>query len=160
MALHMKLTEFRGTGGSEWFRLSDKEAIELAILLNNGPEVDVSDKLCIRAILDEQKSNSERIIKCMSNVEKALNRIEPQPSVVVEKEERPKRIVPSFNDELDRAIKVINDEGKASTSLLQRRMSIGYGKAAKIIDRLESRGLITPPDGIKPRRVVSQLIEI
>jgi DNA segregation ATPase FtsK/SpoIIIE, S-DNA-T family len=41
-----------------------------------------------------------------------------------------------------------------STSLLQRRLSIGYGRAARIIDQLESAGILGPPDGSKPRDVL------
>ena len=42
---------------------------------------------------------------------------------------------------------------KISTSLLQRKLSIGYGKAAKILDALEDQGYISPPDGSKPREI-------
>lgn len=40
------------------------------------------------------------------------------------------------------ALEVALDNGKISTSLLQRRMSIGYGKAAKLIDQLEAKGYV------------------
>ena len=46
------------------------------------------------------------------------------------------------------------DSGKIATSMLQRRLSVGYGRAAKIIDRLEEMGVVGPPDGTKPRRVL------
>ena len=46
------------------------------------------------------------------------------------------------------------DAGKISTSLLQRRLSIGYGRAAKIIDTLEEMGVVGPADGNKPRRIL------
>jgi DNA segregation ATPase FtsK/SpoIIIE, S-DNA-T family len=41
-----------------------------------------------------------------------------------------------------------------STSLLQRRMRIGYGRAARVIDQLERAGVLGGPDGSKPREVV------
>jgi S-DNA-T family DNA segregation ATPase FtsK/SpoIIIE len=44
--------------------------------------------------------------------------------------------------------------GKISTSLLQRRLEIGYGRAAKIIDRMEALGYVSAPDGNKPRVVL------
>lgn len=44
--------------------------------------------------------------------------------------------------------------GKASTSLLQRRLGIGYGRAARIMDTLEENGIIEEADGSKPRRVI------
>jgi S-DNA-T family DNA segregation ATPase FtsK/SpoIIIE len=46
------------------------------------------------------------------------------------------------------------DTGKIATSMLQRRLSVGYGRAAKIIDRLEEMGVVGPPDGTKPRQVL------
>lgn len=51
------------------------------------------------------------------------------------------------------ALELVVDAGKASTSLLQRRMSIGYGKAAKMIDQMESHGWVGPPEGSKPREL-------
>jgi S-DNA-T family DNA segregation ATPase FtsK/SpoIIIE len=47
-----------------------------------------------------------------------------------------------------------------STSLLQRRMSIGYGRAARIIDQLEETGILGPPNGSKPRDVLVGMEEL
>lgn len=52
------------------------------------------------------------------------------------------------------ACNVALESGKISTSLLQRRCSIGYGKAAKYIDTMETIGLVSAPDGQKPREVL------
>lgn len=52
------------------------------------------------------------------------------------------------------AIELAIDAGKISTSLLQRRLEIGYGRAAKIIDRLEEKGFVGPADGNKPRKIL------
>ncbi len=49
---------------------------------------------------------------------------------------------------------IIIKAGKASTSMLQRRLSIGYGRAAKILDMLEEAGIIGPSNGSKPREVM------
>lgn len=58
-------------------------------------------------------------------------------------------------DELFEAAKeIIVKAGKASTSMLQRRLSIGYGRAAKILDMLEESGVIGPSNGAKPREVL------
>ncbi|HXG63853.1 MAG TPA: DNA translocase FtsK [Blastocatellia bacterium] len=54
----------------------------------------------------------------------------------------------------DQAVIVVTDMGRASTSVLQRRLSIGYGRAAKILDRMEREGFIGPGEGAKPRRVL------
>ena len=52
------------------------------------------------------------------------------------------------------ALEIATDIGKISTSLLQRKLSIGYGRAAKIIDIMESRGFVSAPEGQKPREVL------
>jgi S-DNA-T family DNA segregation ATPase FtsK/SpoIIIE len=61
------------------------------------------------------------------------------------------------DDEDDELIPAAKEEiiaaGKASASLLQRRLSVGYARAARILDILEKKGLIGPSDGAKPREV-------
>ena len=52
------------------------------------------------------------------------------------------------------ALEIATDLGKISTSLLQRKLSIGYGRAAKIIDIMEARGFVSAPEGQKPREVL------
>ena len=57
------------------------------------------------------------------------------------------------------AVKLAIDEGKISTSLMQRRLGVGYGRAAKIIDTMEEMGYVSKPDGNKPRRVLITMEE-
>ncbi len=52
------------------------------------------------------------------------------------------------------AVELAVDERKISTSLIQRKLSLGYGRAAKIIDEMEKRGIVSAPDGQKPRTVL------
>jgi S-DNA-T family DNA segregation ATPase FtsK/SpoIIIE len=54
----------------------------------------------------------------------------------------------------DDAVKIVIEMGKASTSALQRRLRIGYGRAASLLDAMERDGIIGPPDGSKPRAVL------
>jgi S-DNA-T family DNA segregation ATPase FtsK/SpoIIIE len=64
-------------------------------------------------------------------------------------------IDPGFQDSLyNDAVRVVIGEGRASTSLLQRRLSIGYGRAAKLIDMMFQNNLVGPADGSKPREVL------
>ncbi|HEY5328787.1 MAG TPA: DNA translocase FtsK [Acidobacteriaceae bacterium] len=59
------------------------------------------------------------------------------------------------NDALfDEAVRLVFEFGKASTSLLQRRLRIGYGRAAHLIDMMERDGLVGPADGSKPREIL------
>lgn len=55
---------------------------------------------------------------------------------------------------LDDAISLAVESGKISTSLIQRRLSLGYGRAAKLVDRMEQMGIVSPPEGQKPRAVL------
>ena len=55
---------------------------------------------------------------------------------------------------LPQAIEVVVEAGQASTSLLQRKLKLGYARAARIIDQLENRGIVGPFEGAKPRQVL------
>ncbi len=57
---------------------------------------------------------------------------------------------PLFND----AVRLVFEFGKASTSLIQRRLRVGYGRAAHLIDMMERDGLVGPADGSKPREIL------
>ena len=52
------------------------------------------------------------------------------------------------------ALELALETGKISTSLIQRRLSLGYGRAAKLIDLMEQKGYVSAPDGQKPRQVL------
>jgi S-DNA-T family DNA segregation ATPase FtsK/SpoIIIE len=58
------------------------------------------------------------------------------------------------------AAEVVVQHQQGSTSLLQRRLKVGYGRAARIIDQLHSAGVLGPPDGSKPRDVLVGLEEL
>ena len=59
---------------------------------------------------------------------------------------------PAYTD----AVRVVLEMGKASTSTLQRRLRLGYGRAARILDMMQHEGIIGPPDGSKPREVLKR----
>ncbi len=52
------------------------------------------------------------------------------------------------------AVRVVCEAGRASTSTLQRRLRVGYGRAARLIDLMEKDGIVGPPDGTKPRELL------
>jgi S-DNA-T family DNA segregation ATPase FtsK/SpoIIIE len=62
--------------------------------------------------------------------------------------------IDSSDDKLDEAIELIIETGQASTSLLQRRLKLGYGRAARLIDIMEEIGVVGPYEGSKPRQVL------
>lgn len=69
-------------------------------------------------------------------------------------DDEPKTSVQDAEDELfEDAVELVVDMQTASISLLQRRFRIGYNRAARIIDEMEMRGIVGPPEGSKPRVV-------
>ncbi|PYV43944.1 MAG: cell division protein FtsK [Acidobacteria bacterium] len=67
---------------------------------------------------------------------------------------------PEMDQEVDEmyeeAVRIVVEMGKASTSTLQRRLRLGYGRAARLIDMMERDGIVGPADGSKPREVLKK----
>jgi S-DNA-T family DNA segregation ATPase FtsK/SpoIIIE len=63
---------------------------------------------------------------------------------------------PVDDDLYQDAVRVVCEAGRASTSTLQRRLRVGYGRAARLIDLMEKDGIVGPPDGSKPREVLKK----
>jgi S-DNA-T family DNA segregation ATPase FtsK/SpoIIIE len=81
---------------------------------------------------------------------------------IQKKMEKPAAELPEMDDGgddeiLEQALEVIRQTKRASTSSLQRRLRIGYTRAARIMDLLEERGVIGPPDGAGPRTILIDL---
>lgn len=86
-----------------------------------------------------------------------------EPQYTEEVTEMPKQgevSVPGIDGDADElfeeAVREVIQYDRASASLLQRRLSIGYARAARILDQLEAAGVVGPPDGSKPRDVLVQ----
>ncbi|MBA2584997.1 MAG: DNA translocase FtsK, partial [Chthoniobacterales bacterium] len=58
---------------------------------------------------------------------------------------------------VEKCLEIIRQERRASTSLIQRRLRLGYTRAARIIDILEQRGILGPGEGAKPREILVDL---
>ena len=66
------------------------------------------------------------------------------------------RMKPKGKDALyDQALTIVVQNKVASTTYLQRKLKIGYARAASLMDELEENGIIGPQDGTKPRRILS-----
>lgn len=92
-------------------------------------------------------------------IEKVMGFIKEQAKPVyneeIVKEQQKSGLNTGEKDELyDEAVKVIMEGNQASVSILQRRMRLGYTRAARIIDMMELDGLVGPYEGSKPRRIL------
>lgn len=92
--------------------------------------------------------------------------LEIERQAAIEKQQRtgvPEEAADADDPVLEEAIKVVVELGQASTSLLQRKLKLGYARAARIIDQMEERGIIGGYEGAKPRQVLitpEQLMEM
>jgi len=82
--------------------------------------------------------------------------------ISLEEYEKPKEAIETEEAEeelVKAAFQIILETGKASTSLLQRKLKIGYSRAARILDILEEKGIVGPQEGTKPRKILIENIE-
>ena len=82
--------------------------------------------------------------------EDVVERIENSIRSDAEREE----VADEYDPRLAEAVAIVVDMGQASTSMLQRRMRVGYARAGRLIDEMERRGIISEADGSKPRNVL------
>ena len=100
---------------------------------------------------------SEKEIRKVTDFLKSQAQPEYQKEVLVEKDKAESTLVEigDLEDEFyQEAARFVVETGRASTSLLQRRLRIGYGRAARLLDMMQHEGLIGPPDGSKAREVL------
>ncbi|MEK6254406.1 MAG: DNA translocase FtsK 4TM domain-containing protein [Gemmatimonadales bacterium] len=69
-------------------------------------------------------------------------------------------VMADWDPHFRKAAEIVIHNGAGSTSLLQRRLKIGYGRAARIIDQLHDVGVLGPPDGSRPREVLISLVQL
>ncbi|MGB2207224.1 MAG: DNA translocase FtsK, partial [Parvibaculales bacterium] len=75
--------------------------------------------------------------------------------VTQEPEEAPDMEVSSGDDLYDQAVAIVTRDGRASTSYVQRRLSIGYNRAARLIEQMEEQGVISPPNHAGKREILA-----
>ncbi|MFH1339050.1 MAG: DNA translocase FtsK, partial [Candidatus Omnitrophota bacterium] len=124
-----------------------------------------ADKLLGRGDMLFLKPGESKLIRAQGSlitdeeIERVVDFIKAQTEPVYDeeilKEQQRAVSVSSQRDELfDEAVRLIMETGQASVSILQRRLRLGYTRAARIIDTMEEEGLIGPFEGSKPRRIL------
>lgn len=100
---------------------------------------------------------SDQEVEAVVNYVRAQEEAEYREELVPEVEEQPDN-GDEFQDELfDQAAQIVLEAKQASVSLLQRRLRIGYTRAARLIDSMEAQNIIGPYEGSKPREVLMSL---
>ncbi|MFH1075650.1 MAG: DNA translocase FtsK [Pseudomonadota bacterium] len=76
--------------------------------------------------------------------------LEGKPEGTADKEEG------EYDEKYDEAVEIVTQTGQASISMVQRRLRVGYNRAARMIEMMEKEGVVGPSDGIKPREVIAK----
>ncbi len=103
------------------------------------------------AFISEQET--ERIIEFLKEQgsaeydESVLQGMEEEPSTDADGQ-------PDYDEKYDEAVAVVTETGQASISMVQRRLRVGYNRAARMIEMMEREGIVGPADGARPREVL------
>ncbi len=116
----------------------------------------------LESIIEFIKENSVKEENHAENTRAIMERIEKEAALCGKKGKAREEAEADLDDageeeedpKLKSAIQLAVESGKISTSLIQRKLSLGYGRAAKLIDVMERRGIVAPPEGQKPREVL------
>ena len=160
VGIHSFLSEKRLDGGTEWFELTPEEALDTLVMINKNPDVaGLSDAISARDTMAKRSSDLADISASLRNIASYIKQSEKEKERQKEKELVAKNIKPkpqaaTLEEYVVKATEIFIREGRASTSLLQRRLSIGYSKAARILDIMEARGIVGPADGARSRELL------
>jgi S-DNA-T family DNA segregation ATPase FtsK/SpoIIIE len=97
---------------------------------------------------------SEAEIHRLVEAWKELDQPNYDESFLVPVDDCPEREEQEYDEKYDEAVALVARTGQASISMLQRRLRVGYNRAARMIEVMESEGVIGPADGVKPREVL------
>jgi S-DNA-T family DNA segregation ATPase FtsK/SpoIIIE len=78
------------------------------------------------------------------------------PTILEAKEGTPEADADGYDEMYDQAVALVTDTRQASISMIQRRLRVGYNRAARMIEKMEQEGVVGPADGSKPREVYTR----
>jgi S-DNA-T family DNA segregation ATPase FtsK/SpoIIIE len=78
------------------------------------------------------------------------------PSILEAKEEAQETDADGYDEMYDQAVALVTETRQASISMIQRRLRVGYNRAARMIEKMEQEGVVGPADGSKPREVYAR----
>jgi DNA segregation ATPase FtsK/SpoIIIE-like protein len=169
-SIHLMLQEHRLTGGREWFFLPANKVIDVCVLINSSPgltitEIEYLEVLVLeqQSLMQEHESKTQEMLSKANNIlEQAKLQVKPKALKVQLKQLQmsPKLDREATEKEMfERVLEIIQESGKASTSMLQRKLRIGYGRAARIMEKLEEQGYISELDGSRARSILLTSID-
>jgi S-DNA-T family DNA segregation ATPase FtsK/SpoIIIE len=97
--------------------------------------------------LDEIEKQIDFLFKRILKIEKHIQDFSPYDPHIIKS--TPDTLLPN-------AIKLVQSYDMVNASLLQRRLAIGYARAARLLDQLEDKGIVGPGEGAKPRKVIKK----
>ena len=148
------------------FRLTSKTDSRIIIdtngaenLLNHGDMLFLSPRTPTLKRIHGPYISDEEIIKIV-NFLKAQAEPEYQELHLESVEEEVSESFEDIDEKYREAVKLVTSLGQASISLIQRKLRIGYNRAARIIEKMEEEGIVGPSDGVKPREVLRKMVDI
>jgi len=132
-----------------------KNLKKLSTLLGCTTDYLIMDDAARRPISDDEVKKLIQFAQQQGEVDEAAEADVLDTIERVNKPDAEKGNKDDYGDELlPDAIELVVDQGAASVSMLQRRFRIGYNRAARIVDMMEERQVVGPPDGSRPRQVL------
>jgi S-DNA-T family DNA segregation ATPase FtsK/SpoIIIE len=99
---------------------------------------------------------SEDEVKRVTSFLKKLMRPEYDSSIAAEistEEDEAEEVDGEMDERYEEAVELVMQTGQASISMVQRKLRVGYNRAARMIEAMEKAGIVGPSDGVKPREV-------
>ena len=139
-----------------------KELVErnlhIPMIRIDEPGLDERESILIDFLMEETGLEEEEVRKRIAEIRTNYYRMIPEMlEVPLEKTEEIQEVEGEYDSLLEEAAKLVVLEGKASATLLQRKLKVGFARAARIIDQLEEIGVIGPQEGTKARKVLVSL---
>ena len=153
--LYMRPTDFEKVEGEEntyIFRCTEVQAINYFFKLARDVEILAPERTRDKFIQRYRDAYMQYVDQDESDEDDSAEAFDPTAFLA---ELGDGKMVPDESiseDELyEKALEIVFENGKVSTSLLQRKLSIGYGRAARIVDKMEEEGVVSAPNGCEPR---------
>ena len=148
------------------FRLATKTDSRIIIdtngaenLLNQGDMLFLSPRTARLKRIHGPYITDDEIVRVVDFL-KSQGRPEYQELRLTSPDEGPSKSFEDTDEKYQEAVALVTSIGQASISLIQRKLRIGYNRAARIIEKMEEDGIVGPSDGIKPREVLKKMVDI